>query len=410
MNASSSKPKRQPPPVQAADLRGLARLGVDAVVGVTDVVEALHHTIVSGAGVVGPAVAGRTEGITGFVYRSVRGTTRVVGKGLDAVLGRLAATAPTERQPQREAWLAALNGVWGDHLVQTANPLAIAMTLRCQGRALSFAEGTLDSQIESPSRRIVVLVHGLVMNDLQWSREGHDHGLMLARDLGYTPVYLHYNSGRHISHNGRDFAALLARLVAAWPVPLDDLVIVGHSMGGLVTRSACHQAHSAQGQAWLAKLSRLVCLGTPHHGAPLERGGRLLDAAFGISPYGAPFARLGKSRSAGITDLRYGNLQDADWKAGGRHDQRRDDRQPTPLPAGVQVYLAAATQSASPGGLRDKMIGDGLVPLGSALGEHRNPALALRVPARDRLVITQANHWDLLNRPEVAAQLRSWLA
>ena len=411
MNSAPSNTPRRPLPVHSADLRGLARLGVDAMVGVTDVVEAMHHTIVSRAGIVGPAAAGRTDGISGFIYRSVRGTTRVVGKGLDAVLGRLAAAAPAERQPQREAWLAALNGVWGDHLVETGNPLAIAMKLSCQGHALAFTSGTLDEQIKSPSGRVVVLAHGLVMNDLQWSRQGHDHGQMLERDLGFTPVYLHYNSGRHVSQNGREFAALLAQLVAAWPVPVIELVIVGHSMGGLVARSACFQAQGqARGQTWLAKLTKLVCLGTPHHGAPLERGGRLVDAAFGISPYGAPFARLGKARSAGITDLRYGNLQDADWKAGGRHAQHHDDRHPTPLPQGVRVYLAAATQSASPGGLRDKMIGDGLVPLASALGEHRNPALALHVPACDRLVVTQANHWDLLNRPEVAAKLGEWLA
>jgi pimeloyl-ACP methyl ester carboxylesterase len=189
-----------------------------------------------------------------------------------------------------------------------------------------------------------------------------------------------------------------------------ELVIVGHSMGGLVARSACHLA-AVEGQTWLARLSKLVFLGTPHEGAPLERGGHKVDMLFGISPYVAPFARLGKARSAGITDLRYGNLQDADWQGRDRHAQRRDDRRPTPLPAGVPAYLVAATQSETMHGVHSRLLGDGLVPLASALGEHRDPALALdSVPAERRMVVTQASHWDLLSRADVYAQLREWLA
>jgi pimeloyl-ACP methyl ester carboxylesterase len=259
-------------------------------------------------------------------------------------------SATAERNPKREAWLAALNGVWGDHLVDNANPLTIAMSLRSGGRALD-----------------------------------------LAAPLGSLSCE---PSGRHVWHNGRDFAALLARLVAAWPVPLQAQVIVGHSMGGLVARSACHVD---AGQAWLGKLTRLVSPGTPHHGAPLERGGRLVDTLFGISPYVAPFARLGKARSAGITDLRYRNVQEADIQPDGRHAQRHDDRHPTPLPAGVQAFVAAAPKAPAKGAA-------------SGLGDHHNPALALHVPERHRLVAESANHWDLLNRDEVGAKLREWLA
>jgi pimeloyl-ACP methyl ester carboxylesterase len=210
-----------------------------------------------------------------------------------------------------------------------------------------------------------------------------------------------------VSQNGREFATLLEQLVADWPVPVDELVIVAHSMGGLVTRSACHLG---AGQAWLGRLRKMVFLGTPHHGAPLERGGRLLSELLGVSPYVAPFARLGKARSAGITDLRYGNLQDADWQHRDRHAQKHDDRLPTPLPAGMPVYLVAATQAERTGGLHDAVVGDGLVPLASALGKHRDPALALTVPKGRRLVVTSANHWDLLSRADVYTTLRGWLA
>jgi pimeloyl-ACP methyl ester carboxylesterase len=386
-------------PLRAADLRGLAQLGTDAVMGVMGVVESMHHSIASGAGIVGRGPSGRPSGLTGLVYKALQGGTRVVGLGLDKLLSAVPAGAGAT-QREREAWVAALNGVWGDHMAATGNPLAIPMSLRIAGQPWQAG-------LQQPTGKLLVLVHGLAMNDLQWQREGHDHGQMLARELGCTPLYLHYNSGRHVSQNGREFSAQLDALVANWPVPVQELVIVAHSMGGLVTRSA---GHVGAGAAWMRQLRKIVFLGTPHHGAPLERGGRLVDAVFGISPYVAPFARLSKARSAGITDLRYGNLQDADWQHRDRHTQKRDDRLPTPMPEGVQIYLVAATKAKTAGGLHSRVVGDGLVPLASALGEHRNPALALHVPPSHRMVLTQANHWDLLSRPDIAEQLKQWLA
>jgi hypothetical protein len=387
------------PALRAADLRGLSQLGTDGLVGITDLVESMHHTILSGAGIVGAAPRGRPGGLTGLVYRTVRGSMRTVGGGLDKLL----AAWPVDdarSTPQREAFVAALNGVFGDHLEASGNPLAIAMSLRVGGKPWRSAP-------PPPGGRLLVLVHGLAMNDLQWNRKGHDHGQALARDLGYAPLYLHYNSGRHVSRNGRDFADRLDDLFASWPVPVEELVIVGHSMGGLVARSACHVG---AGRPWTGLLRRIVFLGTPHHGAPLERGGRLVDAALGISPYAAPFARLGKARSAGITDLRYGNIQDADWQHRDRHAQRHDDRVPTPLPAGVACHLVAATTADTDSGLHNTYIGDGLVPLASALGEHRRRELALDVPPERRFVVTSTHHWDLLSHPEVYARLRAWLA
>jgi pimeloyl-ACP methyl ester carboxylesterase len=388
--------------ITGADLRGLARLGIDGVIGIVDLVEAMHHTIGRRPGVFGVAPAGRTRGITGLVYGTVRGTTRLVRGTLDPVLGALARTtrsAPSS--PQREAVIAALNGVWGDHLAATGNPLAIDMSLRRAGRPIAPvpAEAT---------GRLVVLVHGLCMNDVQWARQGHDHGAALSRDLGVSVVYLHYNSGRHVSENGRQFAALLEELVTTWPVPVEDLAIVGHSMGGLVARSACHYGSEA-GDRWVDSLRKLVFLGTPHHGAPLERGGRVVDSLFGVSPYIAPFARLGKVRSAGITDLRFGNLLDEDWSGRNRHDQRHDDRRPTPLPDGVQCHAIAGCAAERAQSVPARLMGDGLVPLDSALGEHADRARSLAFPAAHRRAFTSANHWDLLSRHDVYEQLRDWI-
>ena len=175
-----------------------------------------------------------------------------------------------------------------------------------------------------------------------------------------------------------------------------------------MTRSACHHAAQAR-HTWTAPLKKLVFLGTPHHGAALERGGHQVDMLFGISPYVAPFARLGKARSAGITDLRFGNLQPADWQDRDRHSQRHDDRRPTPLPSAVDSFIVAASRAARVGGLHSRVIGDGLVPLASALGEHRDPQHALKVPPHHKRIVTSADHWDLLSRDDVYAQLRAWL-
>lgn len=412
-------PERRKLPLQATDLQGLTRLATDATVGVVDMVENLHHTIVRVRSPLGTATQGPAPSVAGLVYRAVRGGTRLAGRGVDALLGQAAALLPgSDSPPARDAALAVLNGILGDHLEASGNPLAIPMRLRQQGQAIDLDREALKARFPAAGSRLLVLLHGLCMNDRQWTRDdGHDHGQALAHDLGYTPLYLHYNSGRHVSSNGRDFAALLEQLVANWPVPVTELVIVGHSMGGLVARSACHLAQQ-QAMAWPRVLRAMAFLGTPHHGARLERGGRWVERLLGISPYAAPFARLGKVRSAGITDLRFGNLQDGDWQHRSRHDQQHDDRLPTPLPAGVDIYLVAATsqpRSGHPvrravGRVMGQVVGDdGLVPLASALGQHHDPALALAVPGSRQFVLESASHWDLLGRPEVYARLRAWL-
>jgi hypothetical protein len=384
--------------VRLSDWRGFNRLANDATAGLTDLVEAMHHTIERMPGALGRSPAGRTSGITGLAYRSVRGVTRAVGAGIDALLGVLAPLiADRQSSQEREAVLAALNGVLGDYLTASGNPLAIKMSLRVAGAPLALDRAALLAAVRDPGRKPVVLLHGLCMNDLQWNRDGHDHGAALARDLGYTPLYLHYNSGRHIAANGREFASLMDTLVREWPHAIESLVVLGHSMGGLVARSACHYAALA-GHAWPQRLGDLVFLGTPHFGAPLERAGASTDFLLGISPYSAPFARLVKVRSAGIKDLRHGRLRDDAPHAG----------DPLPLPDGVRCYAIAASRQrrASPGpGIR----GDGLVPVMSALGLHRDPSHGLALPDGRRWVGYGMGHFDLLSRGEVYARIRSWL-
>ena len=373
-------PTSQPPGAVAA-ARGSLRLAVDATRHITGLVEALHGQIQRVAPplrrrpATEQALAGdadglpRTRGLTGLVYRSIQGTTRLVGDGLDGLLAPWdAALASASSSPRRDAAVAALNGVLGDHLLRSGNPLAIPMQLRQHGQPLDLAK--LGA---AAPRRLLLLVHGLCMSDLGWCRNGHDHGQLLGAALGAETVYAWYNTGRHISDNGADLADTLAQLMQHWPHPLDELIIVGHSMGGLVARSAIEQARK-KGQSGPQSLKKLVFLGTPHHGAPLERAGNWLHRVMDVSPYVAPFTRLSRIRSEGITDLRHGNLLARDWQGASRFDHR-DLRQPLPLPAGVACCAIASTAGSA--GSAGSMLGDGLVGVDSALGRHKRQAMDL---------------------------------
>ena len=388
-------------------LRGVTQLALEATQGVTDLVEEMHRTIGGGPKVLGRPLERPTNALTGLVYGSIRGVTKMVGTGLDRALGRLSPLlGEGAAGPEREAVLAALNGVLGDYLDETGNPLAIQMQMRCDGQPLQLERRALRAALPGAGAKVVVLVHGSCLGAGQWNRLGHDHGAALARDLGYTPVYLNYNSGLHISTNGHAFAHLLEQLVLAWPAPLDDLTILGHSMGGLVARSACH---SAEGErlVWRKTLRNLVCLGSPHHGSPLERAGNWFEYLLGVSRYSLPLARLGHIRSAGVTDLRFGYVLDEDWEGQDRFARVSDHRHALPLPGGVSCYAIAGTSAREH---RAKLPGDGLVPVNSALGIHEKRELTLAFPEGHRRIAYGTRHFDLLSQPEVYQQIRSWLS
>jgi pimeloyl-ACP methyl ester carboxylesterase len=244
------------------------------------------------------------------------------------------------------------------------------------------------------------------MNDRQWSVNGHDHGAALARDLGYQPAYLHYNTGLHVSTNGAELAHLICELVSKSSTEIDEIAIVGHSMGGLVARSACHVAEK-EALAWREKLHSIVFLGAPHHGSPLERAGNWADTLLGANRYSAPLSRLGKIRSAGVTDLRYGNVLDEHWRGRDRFEMAKDDRAPLPLPEGVACFAIAG--SAVAGRSRGVLPDDGLVPVSSALGQHKKSHLTLAFPDSHTWIGKGVMHMQLLSDAEVYRQIHSWL-
>ncbi len=185
---------------------------------------------------------------------------------------------------------------------------------------------------------------------------------------------------------------------------LHDLFLVGHSMGGLVARSACHVAE-AEHLHWRPKVRALVTLGTPHQGAPLERGGAWLDLLLGLRPESAPLKTLARLRSAGVTDLRHGSVRDEDWQGRDRFAVGAPRPLVTPLPRGVECYAIAGSTSRA--GARRPM-GDGLVPVASALGHHAEPARALDFPPAHQRIVPGCNHLELLSHPKVVETLRAW--
>ena len=407
--------------VHLSDLHGYSRLAIEATLGVTDLVEAMHHNILKLPLPFGKAATAPRSGVhgavykvlqksSGMVYDSVRGVTKLVGGGLDVALKHLEPElAHLHSSSERAAIVSILNGVLGDHMTAHDNPLTIPMGFHREGKPLNLTPEALASAIPNPQAKVLVLLHGHCMNELQWRRNGHDHGEVLAQANGYTPMYLRYNTGLHISKNGRAFADLLEDMVRAWPVPVDEVCIVGYSMGGLVARSAFHYGAQAQ-HRWMQYVHKLLFVGTPHHGSMVERAGNMVDLALEVSPYSQALARLGKIRSSGTTDLRHGNLIDEDWAGRNRFAHAADQRQLSQLPAGVQCYAIAAMIAKEHNALHGKLIGDGLVPLQSALGHHQDESRALTFPEGHRKVFYGTTHLGLLDSQEVCAQLQDWMA
>lgn len=415
---ASAEPPAPATPSKIAQLRGVAKLATQATLGAAKVAEGVHQSVWRSMGVPGGKSQGQTRGITGMVYQAVGGITRLAGAGADAALS---AFEPLMQHLDAEdrsgaqatntelAVLAALNGVMGDQLAADNNPLATPMALRHQGLVLAAASQPDAAQVNG---RLVVLIHGLCMNDLQWAspeaKNGQDLGASLAA-VGYTPIYLRYNTGLHISENGALLAEQLAMLAAHWPAPITELSVVAHSMGGLVTRSALHVGERDQAP-WTALVKKLVFLGSPHHGAPLEQAGNWVDVMLGTSMYSRPFKHLAQLRSAGITDLRHGNVLDADWQGRERFARGSDPRTPLPLPNRVACHAVAGTLAKPGSVVSEKLLGDGLVPVESALGKHSLREHSLAFKAAHTYLAHNTGHMALLHSAQVREKVLTWMA
>lgn len=397
---------------------------------------ALGDLAAEGLTVLNTLIRGMHAGIAGRVFTSIGPAAKPVEKVHDAIAGtvydilgaaghRLPPALSTfvaaglafdddaalDEHPRMAEVIAALNGIYGDELAGRASPLAPPMTLRVSGRPVPLTADAVTAAYPRPTDAVAVFVHGLCQTESSWRRpprptahsEDGPYGERLYNDLGFTPVDIRYNTGLHISTNGRHLDEILTRLLEVWPVPVRRIALIGHSMGGLVIRSACHYGQE-QNRRWVRATRQVVCLGSPHLGADLEKGVNVATWAMARVGETRSIAELLNLRSDGIKDLRFGALLDDDWAESDPDEFLRDRCREVPFLPGATYHFVAT--SAAPRYL-GAVLGDHLVRPSSASG--RGQRRRVPFPAESGLTLTGLHHFDLLNHPDIYVRLREWL-
>jgi pimeloyl-ACP methyl ester carboxylesterase len=360
--------------VQTNELQATGDLLGSAVGGTASFIQQAHRGIAARPfGLLGPLAAPVRvvhDRVSSAAYRAVAAALAAGPRALVKLTpGNGIPAAETLRGSMA---LGALNGAIGDRLAGTGNPLALEMSFR--------------GSPEPATRKLAVFVHGLCETDEAWRLGSRPaYGAQLRDELGYTPLYLRYNSGLRISDNGRRLAQLLEEIVRDWPVPVEEIALVGHSMGGLVARSACHC-----GGNWTRAVRHVFCLGSPHLGAPLEKGAYAAGYALNRLPETRALAKVVNGRSVGIKDLRFGSCAEADLDE-------------VPFLDCATYYFVGATLSKS----KRSVIGDLLVQFPSASGQGRRRKIPFEID--NGMHLPNATHFHLLNHPAVYDQLVSWL-
>jgi pimeloyl-ACP methyl ester carboxylesterase len=380
---------------RAHELRALGSLLATGISEATARIHELHEAIATrvftGLGPAGEPARLAHVGISAGAY----GAVRLIGGALTRLAGTAVAIARPQdadvlsRTPFGSFAIAATSGLIGDRLEREGSPLAVRMALR-------------HPPLEEATPRLAVFVHGLCESDAAWRlgadrQGGATYGSRLRADLGFTPVYVRYNTGLPISDNGRRLDELLEELVQDWPVDVEELVLIGHSMGGLVSRSAGHHARAA-GHEWVDHVRHAFYLGTPHLGAPLERAVSRATRVLERLPEARPVAKVLESRSVGIRDL-----HDSFLGEGGTD---------IPLLENVQHYAICATLTRNPESPLAAIVGDLLVlyPSASGRGGRRDRGRSIPFPIANGHHVGGASHFALLNHPAVYEQMRAWLA
>jgi len=398
------------------DWKGLGDLVDLATERLTEPVEGIHQAIADRWF----GLAGQRPGPALEVYRavtrSIYKTVRVAGSTLGTAIGMSAIAVASRRElpqlwhtPKGSGLQAALNALWGDELERRNSPMSIEIALRdVEGHSIDLDPDNLDRAFPEASPHLVVMLHGLGETERCW-RERNDDGPMsgMAETLtsaGFSPILVRYNTGRHVSDNGVDLAALLDEVIQVWPVPVESIALVGHSMGGLVARSAVHVGQTAA-QDWAKVVRQLVALGSPHLGSPIEKGANVVSWGLGLVPESRPLGEFINHRSAGIKDLRYGAVTEEDW-LGADPDELLDDAvMDARPPEGVAQYFIAGAITNEPTHPIGALVGDLIVRVGSGTGRGRRR----RVDADDVRVLGGKRHPDLLHDAGVKEQVRAWL-
>ena len=331
------------------------------------------------------------DGISALVYQAIQHSAAASASAAGLYEQQRLQQRPEKPQSRLASALqGALNGVFGDHLQSDNNRLAIDMILRLHGRSLLADAASLREAFPGAGGRVCLFLHGLCCDEHCWQpdpkrAEQIDLVSHLEQALGCHALYLRYNSGLPITENGRQLAQLLQQLVENWPEPDLELVIIGHSMGGLVARSAIEQA-AAAGLGWPFATHMLVSIGTPYDGSPVERVGEAITRALGASDLTAPLGRLAASRSQGIQDLRQGPGPAREVPGHGHIAYR---------------FIASSLAEDVTHPLAS-VFGDGLVPLASASGHALDGDVQVAQ-------LGGLGHMGLLTDARVLALLLAWL-
>ena len=332
--------------------------------------------------------------IAGLVYGSIKLAGTTIGAGLDAYAA-----------PQSTGGVQSfVNGLWGDALDRHEHRIGFSMAV-CDASGASVPIGPeLASAFPNATSHVVVLVHGLIESDANWRSAAAeaDLGRSIDDNAALTAVALRYNSGLRISDNGERLSTLLADLDAAWPVPIESIALVGHSMGGLVIRSACYAAESAE-MTWLAKVRDVVTMGTPHRGAPLEKFANVAAWALTVAPETRPLADFINGRSAGIKDLRFGAIAKDDWAGVDPDALLRNTVGEHTLPKHIRHHFVAGVVTADPDHPLGAVVGDLMVRTSS--GTARNHLAPTNVT-----VLGSLRHSDLRHDPRVICHVMDWIA
>ena len=409
-------------------LRGLKALIHDAVDATTRLVDVGHESASRGVRRVTDPIEPIRKPVrlvddlrrlsTRSVLWTVRAVNRVVERisdtALEVVLPEDAPSGAVPALPLRSdviaegAWLAdaaigLLNAAVGDTLQAQSNGLDMGLVFRARDRYLALEKALWAEHLPDATPRVALFVHGLGTTEWSWCLEAEGYhgdptvhfGRLLEADRGFTPVHVRYNTGRRVSLNGRDLALALERFVAAYPVPIEDLTLIGHSMGGLVIRSAAHYGLEAD-HSWVGHVRRAFYLGSPHQGAPLAQLGHSVTGILEAVDHPATQvigAILG-SRSAGIHDLRYGALVDEDWLTA--DPRAMSDAELLP---GIAHHFVSATITEDPEHPLGAWIGDLLVR-GTSAGGPREARFPIDTSRYGGVL-----HHQLQNHPGVYAQL-----
>ena len=373
----------------AGPAQALAHLGLKSAGEIARLVAEMHATIASTPGLsLKPWPKDIHHSQAPLPYRIVTGSFDMLAK----LVGTVEVGGVELQDPRWRRLNAALNGIAGDKLANWKNRLATSMQLvDLDGHALEF-----DSQASGH----VVFIHGLCHSELDWRSSSHQDYIHQLENKGYQALWLRYNTGLNIFRNGK----MLADSLEALHPHNHPLILIGHSMGGLVIRSACAYAQQQQHE-WLNDLTHATYIGSPHLGSPLERSGNLVNSLIGITPYARPFTRLGNIRSQGIKDLRHGYILEEDAINGEKH--QRDVRSALePLHTTTQHLLIASRLKNA---MKQNWVGDGLVPVNSALGEHSRAGMNLSAPYLHKEFIDELGHVAMLSDARVYNLLSQYI-